>query len=266
MTRSSLQRKALDDLVDAFHHWRIWWLLGIGDIRQRYSRSRLGQFWITVNMAFFVVAIGSVWALIFNQPIDKFLPYISANYIVWALITGLILDSISVFTGSEPFLRQVALPKTVFVLRMLVRGLTSFAHNVVIVPIVLLVLGAPISWTWLLVPVGLLLVVTAGFLLAFVLGILCTRFRDLPQVVNNLVQVAFFVTPVVWPADVLRQRFPAILDYNPFAAFLQVISQPMLGEIPSRWTYGLAVVTTLLLAAVAWPVFVRFRARIVYWL
>lgn len=266
MTYATLHRKALNDVRSALGHWRIWWLLGIGDIRQRYSRSRLGQFWITVSMGFFVLAIGSVWGLLFNQNLETFLPYVSANYVVWVLIAGFIGDSVSVFTGAESYLRQAALPKSVFVMRMIVRGLMNFAHNVVIVPLAILAAGASIGWTWILVPFGLVLVALAGFFLALLLGVLCTRFRDLPQVVQNLIQIAFFVTPVMWPAEVLRQRFPAIIELNPFAAFLHVVAQPMLGIVPSWTTYGLAVLSILLLAAVSWPLFARFRARIVYWL
>ncbi|KQT56280.1 MULTISPECIES: ABC transporter permease [unclassified Aureimonas] len=266
MTSLALHKKALDDVVGAAEHWRIGWLLGIGDIRQRYSRSRLGQFWITASMAFFILAIGSVWGLLFDQQLDQFLPYISANYIVWILIAGFITDSVSVFTGAESYLRQMALPKTVFIMRMVVRGLMNFAHNVVIVPIALVAAGTPLRWTWLLVPVGILLVVLAAFCFALLVGVLATRFRDLPQVVQNLIQVAFFTTPVMWPADVLRQRFPAIIDYNPFAAFLHVVSQPMLGIVPSWSTYGLALISIFFLAIAGWFLFVRFRSRLVYWL
>ncbi len=266
MNKQSNTALMVGDIASALSRWRIWWLLGTGDIRQRYSRSKFGQFWITFSMAIFVVAIGSVYALLFNQPITEFLPYIAANFVVWTLIAGILGESAVVFVQAETFLRQEPLPKSLFVMRSLVRNVVNFAHNIVIVPVVMLAMGQLPTLTWLLVPVGLLLIVLAGFFATLLLGVLCTRFRDLPQVVQNLVQIAFFITPVMWPAKSLRAQVAAIVDYNPFAALLNVASEPMRGIVPSTLSYGLSVLTIIVLAALSLPLFARFRARIVYWL
>jgi lipopolysaccharide transport system permease protein len=254
------------DLVHGLHSWRIWWLLGIGDIRQRYSRSRFGQFWITLSMAVFIISIGTIYALLFNQPVRTYLPYIAVNFVVWSLISGIINDSAFVYIQSENFLRQEALPKTVFVMRLLVRNVVNFAHNIVIVPVVFIAMGHWPSWSWLLAPLGLVLILLAGFFTALMLGLLCTRYRDLPQIVQNIVQIAFFITPVMWPAESLRAQVVGVVEYNPFAAFLHVVTEPLRGIIPHATTYALAVSTILVIAGVSLPLFARFRSRIVYWL
>lgn len=261
-----MMTSALCDFREGLSNWRIWWLLGIGDIRQRYARSRLGQFWITLSMATFVCAIGSVFALLFDQPIRQFLPYVAANFVVWTLISGLVTDSCTTFIQADTYLRQEPLPKTVFAMRIIVRNLVTFAHNIIIIPIVFIVMGQWPSGTWLLAPFGLMLVLLAGFFTALLLGVLCARFRDLPQIVQNLVQVVFFITPIVWPADIVRGRAGFIVDFNPFAAFLQTVSEPLLGNYPPLSAYLMACGTTVILAAISIPLFARFRARIVYWL
>jgi ABC-type polysaccharide/polyol phosphate export permease len=263
---ADLKDRAKADLFQGILRWRIWWLLGIGDIRQRYSRSRFGQFWITLSTAIFVVAIGLMYALIFKQPIREFLPYVAVNIIIWTLIAGIINESATIFTQSESFLRQEALPKTLFVMRLLVRNIMSFAHNVIIIPLVFLAMGRWPSGTWLLAPVGLFLILVAGFFMALLLGVLCTRFRDMPQIVQNFVQIAFFLTPVMWPANTLRSGLSNVVLFNPFAAFLHVAAEPLLGAVPSGATYLLTGLTIAILAALSLPLFARFRARIVYWL
>jgi lipopolysaccharide transport system permease protein len=258
--------RARDDLRRGLLSWRIWWLLGIGDVRQRYSRSRFGQFWLTLSMAIFIVTIGVVFGLLFNQPIREYLPYVAVNIVIWTLISGIITDSTTVFSQAESFLRQVALPKSIFVMRILVRNSVVLAHNIVIVPVVLVATGHWPSWSWLLLPLGLLMILVAGFLMALILGVLCTRFRDLPQIILSVLQIAFFITPVMWPASQMRVQAAGIIDYNPFAAFLHVASEPLLGIVPSAWTYFLAIASIAILALIAIPLFARFRARIVYWL
>jgi ABC-type polysaccharide/polyol phosphate export permease len=263
---SSSHARAWRDVRDGLESWRIWWLLGIGDIRQRYRRSRVGQFWITLSVAVFITAIGVVFSTLFKQPIAQYLPYLATSYITWTLISGIILDSTSAFIQAESFLRQQAMAKSTFILRVLVRNLVAFGHNVVVLPIVFLIFGVAPSWTWLAALGGLLLIIVAGFLASLILAILCTRFRDLPQIVQNFVQVMFFVTPITWQSNLLGEQSPYIVDLNPFAAFLRIVSEPLLGRMPGLSAYALALLTIAVLALVACPLFRRYRPRIVYWL
>jgi lipopolysaccharide transport system permease protein len=265
-SRADQHRRAWLDLKEGLLGWRIWWLLGIGDIRQRYRRSRIGQFWITLSIAIFIIAIGTVYSALFKQPIERFLPYLATTYVVWVLISGITIDSTSAFVQSETFLRQQALPKTTFILRIIVRNFVSFAHNIIVLPFVFVIFGVTPSWTWFAALGGIVLIAVAGFLGGLICAILSTRFRDLPQIIQNLIQVMFFVSPITWQVDVLEENMRYLVYFNPFASFLRVVSEPLLGRMPSLATYAATGLSILVLALVAWPLFSRFRQRIVYWL
>lgn len=259
-------RLASLDLSRCVSGWHVWALLGISDVRQRYKRSRFGQFWITLSMAVFVTGIGLVYGGLFHQKIDEYIPYLAVNMTVWGLISSVVNDSNTAFIEASGYLRQEALPKTSFVMRILVRNFVAFAHNLIIVPIVFAVFLVVPGWEALLAIPGLVLVLVAVFLIALMLGILSTRFRDLPQIVSNVVQLAFFITPVMWKIEQLGDRGPPVLALNPLAVLMRLVSEPLLGRVPPAWVYGLALLYVLLLAALSWPLFARFRARIVYWL
>ncbi|MGO4527062.1 ABC transporter permease [Microvirga sp. 2MCAF35] len=259
-------RRAWLDVKQGFENWRVWWLLGIGDIRQRYRRSKLGQFWITLSIAIFIGAIGVVYSALFRQPVQTYIPYLATTFVVWTLLSGIITDSTGAFVQAEGFLRQQALPKTTFILRVLVRNFLSFAHNVIVIPFVFLLFGVAPSWTWVAALGGIVLVAVVGFLAAMICAILCTRFRDLPQIIQNIIQVAFFISPITWQVEVLDERLRHWVVLNPFAALLRIISEPLLGRIPDPLTYVSAVLSVVALALIAWPLFRRFRQRIVYWL
>lgn len=264
--RQGTGRRAWLDIKQGFQGWRVWWLLGIGDIRQRYRRSRIGQFWITLSIAVFIAAIGTVYSALFKLPMETYVPYLATTFITWTLISGIATDSTSAFIQAESFLRQQALPKSTFVLRILVRNFASFAHNIIVLPFIFLMFGVAPSWTWFAALGGLILIAIAGFLGGLVCAILCTRFRDLPQIVQNFIQVAFFLSPVTWQIDMLEGSLRKWVLINPFAAFLQIVSEPLLGRLPDAVTYASAAVTIVILALMAWSLFRRFRQRIVYWL
>lgn len=260
------RRLAAADIVRGLYAWPIWVLLGMNDIRQRYRRSRIGQFWITLSIGIFIASIGGVYSLLFGREVDDYIPYLATNYVVWGFISSTATDCTSVFIQSAGYLRQEALPKTIFVMRILARNFMILAHNVVVIPIVFIVFSVMPGPSLVLAIPGLFLLGLAGFATALIFGVLCTRFRDLPQIIQSLLQIGFFLTPVLWRPEQLPSDARLVVAINPLAAYLHIVTEPMLGQIPSLGTYARAFAATVILFAIALPLFARFRARIVYWL
>jgi lipopolysaccharide transport system permease protein len=259
-------RLAGQDLSRCFKNWHVWALLGVSDVRLRYKRSRFGQFWITLSMAFFVAGIGAVYGGLFHQNVHSYIPYLAVNMTIWTLIQTSISESCQAFIEAAPYLRQEALPKSTFIMRVMVRNLMAFGHNVVIIPLVFVLFAYPPSFMALLAIPGLVLDLAGIFLASMILALLCTRFRDMPQIITNLLQLAFFVTPIMWHVEQLGDKAFYVEVLNPFAAFLRVVSEPLLGNAPAPQTYLTVLISLGVLTLVAWPVFAKFRARIVYWL
>jgi ABC-type polysaccharide/polyol phosphate export permease len=254
------------DLLRGFTDWRMWLLLGMNDIRQRYHRSRVGQFWITLSILVTIAALGGIYSYLFRISIREYLPPLATGIVVWALISSMVTEACHVFTGAESYLRQVPMPKSIFVHRMLVRNLVTFAHNILIAPLLYLAFGILPGWPILLAPIGLAIVTINGFWIGLLVGTLCARFRDLPQIVASLMQIAFFITPVMWRADQLPREASWVVDVNPLASLLRLVRDPLLGSVPKISTYLVGIGMMLAGCGVAIPFFARFRARIVYWL
>ena len=91
-TSSDGLKKALRDATGGVAMWELWLVLGWNDIRQRYRRSLLGPFWLTLSMGVMIGTIGYVYAKLFNQPTTEYLPYLTLGFIVWAFISGIVLE------------------------------------------------------------------------------------------------------------------------------------------------------------------------------
>jgi ABC-type polysaccharide/polyol phosphate export permease len=254
------------DLRVGLVDWRMWLLLGMNDIRQRYRRSRLGQFWITLAMAITIVTLGVLYAYLFHQPVADYLPYLGTSFVVWGLLSNIVLDACSVFIGAEGYLRQVPLPKSVFVHRMLVRNAITFLHNIVIVPPLYIIFGVPLHWSLLLALVGIVFILFNGIWIGLFLGTICARFRDMPQIIASLVQVAFYLTPVMYKRGQLPEKWRWLFHLNPFQSFLDIVREPMLGNMPPLIAWEVCGLVTVFGCVITALFFSRFRARIVYWL
>jgi ABC-type polysaccharide/polyol phosphate export permease len=254
------------DLTGSFASWRIWYLLGTNDARQRYRRSRIGQFWITINVSVFVLCVGVINAKIFNANISDYIPIFCVSYILWIFISGMLTDSTTVFVQAEGLLRQEPLPRLVLIHRLVLRHLVVLAHNALIIPVVFMAFGTTISPLAFLALPGLVLVVLFGSAMSILIGIACTRFRDLSQVVGNLVTLMFFASPIMWRPGMLPRDMAWLVDYNPVAILIRVISEPILGVVPAPLLYLQGLLIAVALLTIAAVIFSRFRARIVYWL
>ena len=264
VTSDSQAAKAARDFADGLRMHRVWMMLARMDIRQRYRRSILGPFWITIAMIVWISAIGPLYSLLLGIGSREFVPYLAMGIITWGLLSGLILDGSAAFVGADNLVRSMKLPYTVHVMRTLQRNLIIFAHNLLaFVPfMVWLRIWPEARWLWALP--GVVLILLAGLPVAFLLGTLSARFRDLQQMIASIVQLAFFITPIFWKPELLgAHRWAA--DYNPFQQLLEVVRGPIVEGVPSLATYGRIGLMLLVLYAVAAPFFIRYRRRLAFW-
>jgi lipopolysaccharide transport system permease protein len=259
-----LVSRALTDVGSGLRLWRLWMLLGWNDILQRYRRSLLGPFWLTASMAIMVVSLGFLYAALFKIPIREFLPFLCVGLLVWNFMSSFLLEGGALFIGSESYIKQVRLPYSVYVFRSSWSKLIIFAHNFIIYFGVLIYFGIWPGLGALLAIPGLLLVTINGTLLSLLIGMVSARFRDIPQLIGSLVQIVFFVTPIMWKPELLQQR-AYIANLNPFFQMIELVRAPLLGSVPSLNTYASALAITLINFAVVGIFFVRFRSRIAYW-
>ena len=252
------------DFIDSLTRWRLWGLMGWQDIKQRYRRSVLGPFWLTLSMAILVAALGFLYGELFGIAIDDYLPFLTLGFLSWGLISGVIIDGCMAFTGAEPFIKQMKLPFFLHIYKIVWRNLIIFAHNSVVYIGVAVVFGIWPGIAGLLLLPGLVLIVLNAIWVGLLLGMICARFRDVPQIVVSVLQVAFFLTPIIWKPELLASR-AGFVQANPFFHFVELVRAPLLGSVPGLTTWIVVLAITLAGWFVTFLFFRRFRARIAYW-
>jgi lipopolysaccharide transport system permease protein len=256
---------AAADVVAGALVWRLWGRMGWNDIRQRYRRSMLGPFWLTASMAVMVVSLGLLYAQLFRTPIDDFLPYLCIGLLFWNLASSFMTEGGTIFTTSESYIKQIRLPYSVYVYRSAWSKLIIFAHNFVIYFGVLIYFRIWPGAAGLLAIPAILLVILNGALVTVYIGIVSARYRDIPQFISSVVQIIFFVTPIMWKPELLTSR-RYIADLNPFYHLLEIVRGPLLGHVPSVQNYVAVLLITALNLGLAGLVFARYRSRIAYWI
>ncbi|TNC27447.1 galactan export ABC transporter permease subunit Wzm/RfbD [Amycolatopsis alkalitolerans] len=290
-------RRAIDDIREGFAQRELWTHLGWQDIKQRYRRSVIGPFWITISQGVISLGLGILYSTLWGLHVSTFLPYIATGFIVWTFISGCLAEGMETFISNEGLIKQIRAPLTVYMLRTVWRQTLMFAHNIIVVVVIVAIFFGSLSHTYDLnhgtctagetiichpglgwyslsaIPAFLLLALNAGWL-TLLLGIISTRYRDIPQLINSLIQLLFYMTPIVWPIDQLyghgaraelaRWVVP-IVHLNPFYHFVQILRAPLIGQAVSigSWLVVLGItVVGWLLALLAMR---NYRARVSYW-
>jgi lipopolysaccharide transport system permease protein len=253
-----------DDLRASLASWRLWTLLGWLEVRQRYARSLVGPFWLTISMGVMIASIGLVYGTLFGQNMSEYLPFLSSGLVMWTLFAQTVNEGSNAYIASSTYIRQAATPKLLYVLQVVWRNVVILAHNIVIVLALFVIFGVR-NWDVLplFVPALLIYLLNVTWI-AMVAGLLSARFRDLPQIVAALIQVAFYVTPIMFRPDALN-RFSWIVQFNPLSYLIEVVRAPLIGQAPSALAWGI----TIGMAVVGWIVALlltaRYLKRIPFW-
>jgi lipopolysaccharide transport system permease protein len=264
---TALVREAIGDIVAAFWGYHVALVFGWQDVAQRYRRSKIGAFWITISLAVMIGTLSLLFGTLFQTPLQDFLPFVAVGLILWTFMVSMINEGCAAFIDASGIILQVRLPLFTHIIRLAWRNLIVLAHNLVIIPFVfLLMLLAPNEY-WFLVFPGFALVLINVIWASLILAVLSARFRDIPQAVQSLMQIAFFLTPIMWmPQSIAAHASEAVLQLNPFYHLISIVREPLLGRAPelSSWLAGLGLAGFGWLGALLF--YGRFRRRVPYWL
>jgi ABC-type polysaccharide/polyol phosphate export permease len=255
---------ALKDLKDGVSSIHIWPMLGWQEIRQRYRRSVMGPFWLTISMGVMIGGMGPLYGKLFGQDLSVYFPHLAISLVVWMLVSNLINDCSNAFIAAEGFIKQIKLPLTIHILRAIWKNLIIFAHNLAVVVLVFLIYPPEMSWHLLQMPLGIFMLAVNSLWFGILVGLFCARFRDIPQIVASMVQIAFFLTPIFWKAEMLG-KFMWAAQINPLYHFIEIVRAPLVSGGASLLSWGVVLLITVLGYTVMMLFFTRFRARIAYW-
>ncbi|MGH3434031.1 MAG: galactan export ABC transporter permease subunit Wzm/RfbD, partial [Thermocrispum sp.] len=291
-TRRSWSR-AVDDIREGVQDRELWSHLAWQDIKQRYRRSILGPLWITLSMGVTAIGLGLLYSQLFGAQIGTFLPYLTVGFIVWGFVIGCMTEGADTFIQNEGLIKHLPAPLSVYALRTVYRLTIMFGHNLIVYFIVLAVfftdlsrpyqiVEAPeggfelwqpgLSWAALLAIPAFVLLVINGAWVTLLFGIISTRFRDIPQLIAALSSLMFFMTPIVWSADILYVKFGEeadwrwlVTDLNPLYHFIELLRAPMIGN-QQAWTHWAVVGGFTIVGWGATLLAMRnYRSRVSYW-
>jgi lipopolysaccharide transport system permease protein len=265
--QNSIIGSALQDIFCAIKQYSLIGMLGWQDVRHRYKRSSLGAFWLTISTGVMIATMGVIFSKIFHSSLREFLPFLALGMIFWGFISQCLTEGCQCFIIAQPIIKQLNIPLFVHVCRLIWKNIIIFAHNLVIFPIVLLVVWQPVTWVALLSIPGFVLMIINLTWVTLLLGILCARYRDMQPIINSILQILFYLTPIMWMPNRLSAHASLyLIDPNPMYHLLSIVRSPLLGEMPTATNWMVSITLALCGWCLTIIIYTRYRHRIAYWL
>jgi len=261
-TQADYARK---DIKDSFLRYKLWCYLGWSDIQQRYRGTVLGPLWITLSMVIFVLALSLVYGRLFHQEPKTFLPYLTAGILCWTFISTVLTESTDVFIAAKTFIENLKLPFLLYLCRLIWRNQIIFLHNLMVFIAMAIFFRIDVSLNNLLFIPAMLLISILLISVGLVLGLLGTRFRDIPPVISSLIMLVFFVSPITWPVETIGMD-SLIIKLNPLFYMLDIMRSPLLGILPALSSWLVCCVMTGLALLISFMLFKKYRSHIPFWL
>lgn len=257
-------KESIKDISASIKSWHLWTTLGWLELRQRYKRSIVGPFWITLSMAVLIIALGVIYGELFKLEVKEYLPMLAIGLVFWNFISGVINEGCVTFISSASFISQLPTRKFIYIMQMLWRNFMMLCHNIVIVIIVLLIFNVFSLKTFPFFIIGFAIVLANLIWIATLFAIISVRFRDFPQMVMSFMQVVFYITPILFSGTMLA-KYSLLLKLNPFAWFIEIIRSPLVGKFPAAYCYYNSIILFVVGVLVTLFVFGKCKDRIAYW-
>jgi ABC-2 type transport system permease protein len=257
---------AAADMAEGLRRWRSWRYLAIETVKNSYRRTVLGPWWITLQTAAFVLGIAVIFGQMLHESLRVFLPYVAVGLIGFNLLAGLTRAGTNVFVAAASTMKSTRQPLTSLVLQNVAVEFIQFGHNILIYAVFVAAGLVPISIKMLIAVPVVALIAFNGLLIGLWLGPTVARFRDVKPLVESILQVLVFFTPVFYRLDNLRgsTRY-YLVGWNPFTYLVSAFRAPLIhAPLDPKFFLGSAAVTAINVA-LALIVFTRSRSRLPYW-
>lgn len=256
----------LSELSTLYRHRQLIAALTARDLKARYRGSILGYFWSLANPLLLLAVYTLVFTKFFPQQVVKPYPlFLFSGILPWTFFSAAILESTSSISSNAGLIKKVMFPAEAL---PLVVVLSHLVHFLLAIPILLAAIGVyavmgqfEFNATILLVPVLMLLQTMFVAGIAMTVSSASVLFRDLRDIVANLMQLGFFVTPIIYLIDNIQSRaLRAILRVNPMTPFVVAYQEIFFfGRLPNLSDSVLIVTYAFASLTMGFFVFDRLR-------
>ncbi len=228
------------------------------DIKIKYRRSVLGVFWTLLNPLCMMVVLAVVYSNLFKFAVDNFPLYLLSGQVVFNFFSESTTASMSAIVGNASLIKKVYMPKYLFVLSRVISSAINLGASYCALIVVMVATRAELHWTVLLSWVPLLLLIVFSVGVGLMLAALTVKFRDVMHLYSVFITALMYLTPVIYPMNILPGWLYKIVMANPVTNMVMMFRDTvMYNSLPGIRNIVIAVIEACIMMAIGMRVFYK---------
>jgi len=253
------------ELRELWRYRELLLLLVVSGIKARYKRSVFGLAWTMLNPLLHMAVMAAAFSTMFRGSLAHYPVYVLAGLLCWNFFAQATVHSMNSLVWGGGLLKRIYVPRTIFVFAAVGNGLVNLGLSLVPLLAIMLALGHPVKTACYFVPVALLFLTIFTLGVALLMSVLAVFFGDVIEFYQALIQIFFFLTPVMYPKDILPAKYAWFLHLNPMFYLIEIFRAPIYsGALPETRIFWLAAASALLSFAFGWWAYTRKTDEFAY--
>jgi ABC-type polysaccharide/polyol phosphate export permease len=202
-------------ISETYRNRELIWALSVKDLQVRYKRSALGFLWALLNPLLMMIILTMVFSTLMPTQIHHYSIFLMSTLLPWTFFSQSLAYSADSIVVHGDLLKKVRVAKTVFPIAAIVSNIINFCFSLAPLVLLMIVLRFPFHWTliYAIVPFTSLVLLALGF--GFFFAMANVFFRDVAHILQILLQAWYFLSPVMYPIDIVPKQYQVLFRLNP---------------------------------------------------
>jgi len=262
---ANVRSPAIHELIELWRYRDLLKLLVTNSIKTRYKRSTLGVVWTLLNPLLSTLVLTIALSQLMRFKVENYPIYLLTGLIAWNFFSQTALQGMSNLVWGSGLLKRIYIPRTIFAVSVVGNGLVNLVLSLIPLAIIMLFMGQPITWTVLLLPYAILLLAMFTMGISLLVSTVAVYFVDVVEIFKIVIQAWFYLTPIIYPFDVVPEWFKPILMINPMTIMVSIFrSLIFLGELPDANMVIWGTLISVIFLIAGWWVYTRKADEFVY--
>lgn len=255
----------IDLFRDTYRYRELIWALALKELKIRYKRSFLGFLWALLNPLLQMIVLAFVFSTILKMAIPHYAVFLISVLLPWTFFAQSLSYATESIVGNADLIKKVRIPKLVFPVAALTSNMINFLLSLIPLVLIVLVVQHRLYLTWLYLPVPLLALTLITLGATFFFAALNVYYRDVSHILQIILQIWFYVTPIIYPIEALG-KYHWLVKLNPVVYALNGFRMGVYaGQLPTAQSIAASFACGVIALVVGYAIFRKNQDQFVYY-
>ncbi|MBV9154752.1 MAG: ABC transporter permease [Acidobacteriaceae bacterium] len=252
---------------ETYRYRELIWALALKELKIRYKRSVLGFLWALLNPMLLMIVLTIVFSTIMPFPIKHYAIFLLSVLLPWTFFSQSLSYAAESIVGNGDLIKKVRVAKLVFPVAAVVSNLINLLLSLIPLVLLVLVMRHPFHLTWLYLPVPLLALTILTLGATFFFAVANVYYRDVAHILQILLQILFYVTPILYAEDFFPAKYRWVFKLNPLVYVLHGFRLSVYwGFLPAFQSIVASFICAFAALFIGYAIFRRYQNEFVFYI